>query len=162
MTESQTTQLEVSVKFDAAHRLRRHPGKCKSLHGHSFFMTAVFECAALDEQGFVLDFSAAKSLLKEVVDPFDHVTILESDDPLVSALSGFADIRLCLTSGQPTTELICSLVKYELEQRIRGIGGGRVCLSSVTLAEGPDNRVTMRAVAHANTSGVRDLLLGPG
>lgn len=42
--------------FEAAHQLAWHPGKCRSLHGHSYVLE-VEVAGPLDERGVVMDFA---------------------------------------------------------------------------------------------------------
>jgi len=49
-------QLEVEYSFAAAHRLPRHPGKCKNMHGHNYKMKVVLRGVPQPEQGLVIDF----------------------------------------------------------------------------------------------------------
>lgn len=71
--------LRVSVKreFDAAHKLEGHPGKCSSLHGHTWVVEAVFIGNSVDEFGFVIDFGRAGSILSDVISEYDHAYLNE-------------------------------------------------------------------------------------
>ncbi len=46
------------IEFDAAHRVMRHEGKCKHLHGHRYALEATFSASGLDALGRVIDFAA--------------------------------------------------------------------------------------------------------
>ena len=60
-------------RFEAAHELPRHPGKCQKLHGHSYELYVVVEGPVEAESGMVVDFSDLKQTVRrEVVDPLDH------------------------------------------------------------------------------------------
>mgnify|MGYP001570765798 CR=1 FL=1 len=69
--------------FEAAHQLPNHNGKCKFLHGHSYRLETVFESnikfesvhgdSFYTQQGFLVDFSEIKDLVKsKIIDKFDH------------------------------------------------------------------------------------------
>ena len=58
--------------FAAAHHIPGHRGKCRHLHGHNYKVRVGLEADELDELGMVMDFADLKTLIKAVVDPFDH------------------------------------------------------------------------------------------
>jgi 6-pyruvoyltetrahydropterin/6-carboxytetrahydropterin synthase len=61
-----------SFRFEAAHQLPWHEGKCKHLHGHSYRLEVSVE-GPLNEHGIVVDFADLKRVVKaEVIDRFDH------------------------------------------------------------------------------------------
>lgn len=52
--------------FEAAHQLAWHPGKCRSLHGHSYVLE-VEVAGPLDERGVVMDFAELDALVTPLV-----------------------------------------------------------------------------------------------
>jgi 6-pyruvoyltetrahydropterin/6-carboxytetrahydropterin synthase len=68
-------QLEVEYIFAAAHRLPRHPGKCKNMHGHNYKMQVVLRGEPEPEQGLVIDFGDVDRVVQErVLALCDHKT----------------------------------------------------------------------------------------
>ena len=63
--------------FAAAHFIPGHPGKCKNLHGHNYRVRVVLAADRLDELGMVIDFADLKTMIKEVVGPYDHRVLNE-------------------------------------------------------------------------------------
>ena len=60
-------------RFEAAHRLPRHPGKCRELHGHSYELVVIVERAVEPDSGIAIDFSDLKRVVREaVVSRVDH------------------------------------------------------------------------------------------
>lgn len=62
-------------RFEAAHRIADHPGKCRRMHGHNYRVRVKLDADRLDELGMVADFSLIKSALQEVAGRFDHRVI---------------------------------------------------------------------------------------
>lgn len=95
-------------RFEAAHELPRHPGKCRNLHGHSYELFVVVEGEVEPESGMVVDFSDLKrTVRREVVDRLDHTHLNDViDNPtaeqvaiwiwkrLEPALPGLVEIEL--------------------------------------------------------------------
>ncbi len=68
-------QLEVEYTFAAAHRLPRHPGKCKNMHGHNYKMQVVLRGEPDADQGLVIDFGDIDKIVQErVLALCDHKT----------------------------------------------------------------------------------------
>jgi 6-pyruvoyltetrahydropterin/6-carboxytetrahydropterin synthase len=60
-------------RFEAAHRLPRHPGACRELHGHSYELVVGVERTVGPSDGMVLDFSELKGIVRqEVLATLDH------------------------------------------------------------------------------------------
>lgn len=64
-------QLYLKRKFDAAHFLPSHPGKCKNLHGHTWLVEVWAEGEVDPETGMVVDFGD----MKTVIDFLDHTAL---------------------------------------------------------------------------------------
>ncbi len=65
-------EIKVRSSFSAAHNLRNYRGKCENLHGHNWNIEAVFSYKSLRPDGLAVDFKEAKTLLKSVLEKFDH------------------------------------------------------------------------------------------
>ncbi|MBC7542394.1 MAG: 6-carboxytetrahydropterin synthase [Candidatus Sericytochromatia bacterium] len=63
-------RLTRRLKFDAAHLIPNHPGKCARLHGHTYFVDVELAGPDLDELGILVDFGT----IKDVCEPLlpDH------------------------------------------------------------------------------------------
>ena len=65
-------ELTVSSGFCAAHRLPKHKGKCKDLHGHNYDVEIALRGPELDDQGMLVDFSIVKNTLDSLISQVDH------------------------------------------------------------------------------------------
>ena len=65
-------ELFIQADFSAAHALREYKGKCERLHGHNWRVDLRLGGDRLDAGGMLLDFTDAKRILGEVLEPFDH------------------------------------------------------------------------------------------
>lgn len=73
-------------RWESAHRLPRHEGLCRNLHGHSYAMTVELE-GPIGDTGIVIDFKVLKSLVAPLVDSWDHATLVaDSDTDLLDAV----------------------------------------------------------------------------
>jgi len=95
-------------RFEAAHRLPHHPGKCRNLHGHSYELVVVVERPVDPHSGMAIDFADLKGVVRrEVVDPLDHRSVNEViDNPTAEEMTVWMWERL-----QP---ILPGLVEIEL------------------------------------------------
>jgi len=63
--------------FAAAHAIRGHTRGCENLHGHNYRVRVHVEATELDALGMVLDFADLKTIVQEILGPFDHRVINE-------------------------------------------------------------------------------------
>lgn len=106
-----------SVHFCYGHRLLRHPGKCRHLHGHSARLVAHVQASSLDRQGMVVDFGDLKEVLEAFIkEKLDHNMLLEEGDPLIPHLRELGE-RFLVVEGPPTAERIAKLVFDHLKAR---------------------------------------------
>lgn len=100
------TTATKEVTFDAAHRLSFHKGKCYNLHGHTYKLRLTLACSNLDED-MVMDFYEIKKVLNEVVEMYDHTTMLYEGDiknvQLISVLDSLG-MRVMTFPYEPTVE----------------------------------------------------------
>lgn len=54
-------RIRKSIDLDFAHHVRGHDGACINIHGHTWKFEVDLRAQSLDDQGFVVDFSALKS-----------------------------------------------------------------------------------------------------
>jgi 6-pyruvoyltetrahydropterin/6-carboxytetrahydropterin synthase len=74
-------------RFEAAHYLEWHPGKCRRLHGHSYTLEVAVQ-GRLDSRGVVLDFAELDAMVDLTVDALDHSLLNETlDNPTAERLA---------------------------------------------------------------------------
>jgi len=81
-----------SVPFSAAHFLVMGEGECERLHGHNYRVGAEL-AGPLDAARIVYDFVALKRMLRAIVEPIDHRTILPGRSPHLRIEEREASVR---------------------------------------------------------------------
>ena len=99
-------QIRKRFRFEAAHLLPFHPGKCARLHGHSYRLEVALEGSLQTggpARGMIEDFDAIAGIVeREVVDVLDH-----SD--------------LNVTIPNPTAEEIALWIFHRLKAHLAGL-----------------------------------------
>ncbi len=125
-------------RFEAAHALKGYDGPCKNVHGHSYELSVtVIGTPITDRQstklGMVMDFGDLKKIIKkQIVDPFDHALLLNSDLPQ-EELQKFGEpfTNIVMLPYQPTSENFL----LDFAGRIRELLPQGVSLHSMRLRE---------------------------
>jgi 6-pyruvoyltetrahydropterin/6-carboxytetrahydropterin synthase len=114
-------ELKVRTHFSAAHRLLEHSGKCQYTHGHNWNVDVTVQADQLNRLGLAVDFSQLKSIVKEVIEPLDHVNLNE--------LSFFSTVET-----NPSAENISRHIFSEIRGRLRSVAP-QVLLKRVDIYE---------------------------
>jgi len=70
-------EISTETVVAAAHRLRQTPGEGERLHGHNWRIRAVVRATELAPTGWVLDFNHVATVLRALVEPYEHVFLNE-------------------------------------------------------------------------------------
>ncbi|WP_320674383.1 6-carboxytetrahydropterin synthase [Prochlorococcus sp. MIT 1341] len=129
------------AEYPCTHRQWRHPGHCRFVHGYSRAFTLWFAAQALDEFGFVVDFSSLKPLEQKLRQQFDHTFLVNSDDPLLEdwrrlAEKGALDLRVMNNVGMEAT---AKLVWQWANEFLLSKDLGRTCCWKVEASENDSN-----------------------
>ncbi|NWF31172.1 6-carboxytetrahydropterin synthase [Streptomyces sp. PKU-EA00015] len=134
--------VTVRHNFETAHRLPHLPGKCESLHGHSWWAEVTVEAPEL-VAGLVVEFGPFKKALRAWIDAhLDHGVMLGPNDPLVPVLRSH-DCKVHEVPGWPTVENVAALLADVADKALTDLvraPGARV--ARVHLAETHVNAAT--------------------
>lgn len=110
------TSIYKEVQIDTSHRLLHYQGKCANLHGHRWKIEVWMEGEPDPGTQIVIDYS----MIKRVVNRYDHQIILNAEDPMVPRIAEFHPV--ITTPGDPTSELIAVLIRDDLHKTCSELG----------------------------------------
>lgn len=99
------TTVSRRYRFEAAHCLPWHPGKCRNLHGHSYRLQ-VYVTGPVDDRGVVMDFAEIDHVVdNHVVAVLDHTDLNEIlDNPTAELVAAWIG-RVLAEAGLPWNRL---------------------------------------------------------
>jgi 6-pyruvoyltetrahydropterin/6-carboxytetrahydropterin synthase len=104
------------VYFCYGHRLMKHPGKCRNLHGHSVKASITIKQEQLNDQDMVCDFSDIKACAEQYIDQnLDHNLLLHQDDPIIPLLKQNNE-RFMAIPEHPTAEVLSRMIFQHVQQ----------------------------------------------
>lgn len=86
-----TSVEEITKRYDnlkAAHRQWRHEGHCCFIHGENWAFDITFASETRDSCGFIVDFGKLRPLRDALEKWFDHVLLIDHDDPQLEVFHG--------------------------------------------------------------------------
>jgi 6-pyruvoyltetrahydropterin/6-carboxytetrahydropterin synthase len=123
-------ELNKDFQFAAAHYIPSDDaGKCRLLHGHTYFANVTVAGDYLDSSGFLVNFATIKTLIH---DRFDH-TLLNDDESFDDQ-----DVNLF-----PTTEIMARTISEIIQSHLDSTNNRPKCIQ-VFLRETPTSYVIYR------------------
>jgi len=103
--QGRRSRITCSFRFEAAHRLPLHRGKCKELHGHGYRLEVTLE-GPIGANGMVLDFSQVEEVVEErILSRWDHSFLNDAiEHPTAEVLACLA-LDLLLENGLPVVSV---------------------------------------------------------
>ncbi|GAA4851661.1 6-carboxytetrahydropterin synthase QueD [Paenibacillus vulneris] len=124
-------ELNKDMQFAAAHYVpSEEAGKCRRMHGHTYYANVTIAGDTLNASGFLVNFAEIKRLIH---DRFDHTLLNEDTD-------NFDDENPCLF---PTTEVVARTIGRIVQNYLDQTENRPVCLQ-VFLRETPTSYVVYR------------------
>ncbi|MDQ0216808.1 6-pyruvoyltetrahydropterin/6-carboxytetrahydropterin synthase [Oikeobacillus pervagus] len=131
-------ELNKDFHFAAAHYIPcEDAGKCRQVHGHTYFANITIVGNELNDSGFLVNFQDLKKLIHQ---RFDH-TLLNED-------SLFDDQD---SEKFPTTEIVAKTVAEIIQQHLDQLPNKPKCIQ-VFLRETPTSYCVYRPISGANLS----------
>jgi 6-pyruvoyltetrahydropterin/6-carboxytetrahydropterin synthase len=129
------TTVAKQFRWEAAHRLPWHTGPCRHLHGHSYRMVVELG-GEPNARGMVLDFQDLKSVLRPLVDAWDHATLVHDADAELLAILGQTDWKRAVLPCDTTSENLARYVADHLSREAADVlAAARVHTVRVKLQE---------------------------
>ena len=115
---SWTRRLEI----DVGHRLMRHDGKCRNVHGHRYAFEITCVADELDTVGRIIDFSAVKEVVGTWLDEtMDHGFVYQEGDPIGAAIAADGS-KVYEVPFPPTAENLAAYVLRKANTLLAGRG----------------------------------------
>ena len=111
------------------HRLSKHCGLCKNVHGHNLLIEVQLKSEVLNSNDMVIDFSYLKETVNRLfLNKMDHCTILNMTDS--KTIQGIGTIqeegKIFLCPSDPTAEFLSKFLYDMLKENYRDMSTIRV------------------------------------
>ena len=104
-------KIAKEFRWEMGHRLPKHDGACRNVHGHSYRMVVEVEGEIDPGTGMVMDFADIKMAFKPILDRLDHYYLNEIpglENPTSEVLAHWIWARI-----KPTLPILSEVVVSE-------------------------------------------------
>src|SRR5262245_23973608 len=112
-TGEQTMMVSYTHELPMGHRLQRHEGKCRFLHGHNYQVKVTVDGPIDDQTGMVIDFHDLKEAVRKALDFYDHAFVLEHGDNVLREVD-HSKQRIIYIDRAPTAENLATVWAGEI------------------------------------------------
>jgi 6-pyruvoyltetrahydropterin/6-carboxytetrahydropterin synthase len=106
------TRIAKDFRWEMAHRLPKHTGGCRNVHGHSYRMWIEL-AGELDEHGMVMDYFDLKKIVDPLVAEIDHAFLCDRTDTLIVDFLESSSLKAVYVDFPTTAE---NLAKWFFER----------------------------------------------
>lgn len=137
-------RVEKRFTLPIGHRLSKHGGRCKSIHGHNFSVLVGVKSEKLNSNDMVIDFSDLKEMVNGYLDSFDHCLLLNECDPMGEVVESVREfIRMKRVPFEPTAEKLAEEIYNEIEKTLKQLyKDDNVKMDYVTVFENENSKAT--------------------
>jgi 6-pyruvoyltetrahydropterin/6-carboxytetrahydropterin synthase len=128
-----------TFKVPIGHRLSKHKGLCKNIHGHNLKIQVTLSRDELNEDDMVIDFHKLKEVVNGVLDKYDHTTLFninDIDNANFFTEAGYRVEYISMLDEDPTAEVFSKYLWNKLTHEFRFDG---VAVDSVRIWENDDS-----------------------
>jgi len=130
--------VQKSFNFPYGHRLSKHKGLCKNIHGHNAKLDIKITSDELNENDMVIDFSDLKKIIGNQVNAFDHgFFVNSSDEKTRKAISEIQETNKIfhLKDCDPTSEVLTKWIYEMIDFMFKEMGYNKLRIEYVRLWE---------------------------
>jgi len=137
-------RVERRFTLPIGHRLSKHGGRCKSIHGHNFIVLVGVKSAKLNPNDMVIDFSDLKAIVNGYLDTLDHCLLLNECDPMGEVVESVKEfIRMKRVPYEPTAEKLAEEIYNITEGGLKQLcNDDNVKMDYVTVYENENSKAT--------------------
>ena len=121
------------------HRLSKHSGKCKNIHGHNLKIEVTIQRKHLDENDMVMDFSDLKKAVGNIIESWDHGMFLNTTDKELSGIKEHCILHQF--PSDPTAEVLCKHLFDQVDNYVKGLKCS-MDVKSISIWEAEDSKAT--------------------
>jgi 6-pyruvoyltetrahydropterin/6-carboxytetrahydropterin synthase len=137
-----TMKIAKEFRWEMGHRLPNHPGLCRNIHGHSYYMIVEIEGDVM-ENGMIIDFYDLGIIIKPLLGKLDHSFLVYSKDKKVLNFLKKNKMKMVVTDYLATVENICKDMVEKVVKEFRKKKFKNIELVTIKIYETPNSHASM-------------------
>jgi 6-pyruvoyltetrahydropterin/6-carboxytetrahydropterin synthase len=113
--------MKIAKEFhwEMGHRLPEHFGKCKNIHGHSYYMIVEIN-GEINEHGMVMDYYDLKKIVLPIIEELDHAFMVNENDKKIIDFLISMNSKKVIVPFQSTVENITLYIINQVKLLLPG------------------------------------------
>jgi 6-pyruvoyltetrahydropterin/6-carboxytetrahydropterin synthase len=108
-------KIAKEFRWEMGHRLPKHFGLCKNIHGHSYKMIVEFD-GDLNKQGMMIDYYDVEKIINPIIEKLDHSFMVNKKDKVVIEFLEKINSKKVVVDFESTAE---NISKYLLDEIVK-------------------------------------------
>jgi 6-pyruvoyltetrahydropterin/6-carboxytetrahydropterin synthase len=108
-------KIAKEFRWEMGHRLPKHFGQCKNIHGHSYKMLVEIE-GELNKDEMVIDYYNVEKIINPIIGKLDHAFMVNKNDKVVLEFLEKMNSKKVIVDFQSTAENICLYLLNEIKK----------------------------------------------
>ncbi len=135
-------KIAKEFRWEMGHRLPNHPGLCKNIHGHSYYMIVEIEGEVMPN-GMIIDFYDLGLIVKPILEKLDHAFIVYSKDKKVLDFLKKNKMKMVVSEYLATVENICADITGRVVKEFRKRKFTNIEQVTVRIYETPNSHASL-------------------
>ncbi len=135
-------KIAKEFRWEMGHRLPNHPGLCKNIHGHSYYMIVEIEGEVMPN-GMIIDFYDLGLIVKPILEKLDHAFLVYSKDKKVLDFLKKNKMKMVVSEYLATVENICEDITCRVVKEFRKRKFKNIKQVTVKIYETPNSHASM-------------------
>jgi len=136
-------RISKEFSFSMGHRLSRHLGLCKNIHGHNYTVIVALKSPTLNGNGMVMDFGDLKAIVSNYLKKYDHALMINEDD--VEGIEKLKEVipylKVVTVPHEPTAENMAREIYEYVDSEVKKYAG-EMSMDFVTVYETDGSQAT--------------------
>lgn len=135
--------IEKKFTIATGHRLSKHEGLCKNIHGHNLIILVGLRAESLNDKDMIADFGDIKILVNTFLDRYDHCLLLNINNDTDLELGRILvakDFKVTMLDFEPTAECLSKIFYTHLKEILEPVFNCE--LEYVTVYENENSKAT--------------------
>lgn len=130
-------------KLPVGHRLSKHAGLCKNIHGHNIRVEVQISSVELNKDDMVIDFHDVKTIVSAILERFDHAVLINNSDKEFRKFAQQFGVRTIVleyydgANVDPTAEVLARYLYQHINSQIQSYNS-KLFLDFVRIWENDD------------------------
>ena len=131
-------KISKEFRWEMGHRLPKHEGLCKNIHGHSYRMIVEIS-GEINKKGMIIDFYDLGNIINPIIEKYDHAFMCWENDKIVKDFLTENKMKRVFVDFHSTVENICNDFTNIISSKLKKLKTNNIKELTVKIFESPNS-----------------------